>query len=169
VATSPDVLDRLLSWADIDFRPAHRPPAWARVALATVVAVVASLLADAALVAIGTHLFPTTKGYVHFAFGDYARLTIVGVVIACAAWPVVARISSAPRRLFLRLAVLVTLVLFAPDARILLQGAPAQAVAVLMVMHVAIAVVTYTALVVLAPVRPATDRRRRQAAPVTAA
>ena len=34
---------------------------------------------------------------------------------ACVAWPIVTRISSAPRWLFLRLAVLVTLVLFAPD------------------------------------------------------
>ena len=46
--------------------------------------------------AVGTSLFPATKGYVHFAFGDYAKLTVLGVLIACAGWPVVARISSAP-------------------------------------------------------------------------
>jgi hypothetical protein len=66
---------------------------------------------------------------------------------------VVTRISSQPRWLFLRLAVLVTLVLLAPDAWILLQGEPAKAVAVLVVMHLAIAVVTYNCLVRIAPVR----------------
>ena len=85
------MLDRLFTWAHIDFNPDHRPPGWWRVALATVLSVVLSLLADAALVAIGTHLFPATKGYGHFQFHDYAKLTIVGVLIACAAWPVVAR------------------------------------------------------------------------------
>ena len=77
----------------------------------------------------------------------------MGVLIACAAWPVVARISSAPRWLFFRLAVLVTLVLFLPDVYIWHQGQPAQAVIVLMAMHVAIALVTYNLLVHLAPVR----------------
>ena len=76
-----------LAWARIDFSPPHRPPAWWRLALATVLSVVLSLAADAALVAIGTRLFPSTKGYVHFQFHDYAKLTVVGVLIACAAWP----------------------------------------------------------------------------------
>ena len=58
------------------------------------------------------------------------------------------------RRLFLRLAVLVTLFLWLPDLYILYLGQPADAVAVLMVMHLAIAVVTYNLLVYLAPVRP---------------
>jgi hypothetical protein len=47
----------------------------------------------------------------------------------------------------------VTLVLFAPDLYIWHQGQPAQAVAVLMSMHVAIALVTYNLLVHVAPVR----------------
>jgi hypothetical protein len=90
---------------------------------------------------------------VHFQFHDYARLTIVGVIIACVAWPIVTRISSAPRWLFFRLAILVTLVLLVPDLYILKTGQPAKAVAVLMCMHLAIALVTYNALVHLAPVR----------------
>jgi hypothetical protein len=65
----------------------------------------------------------------------------------------VTRISSAPRWLFFRLAIVVTLVLFLPDLYILKQGQPARAVAVLMCMHLAIALVTYNALVHLAPVR----------------
>jgi hypothetical protein len=120
---------------------------------ATVLAIALSLTANAALVAIGTRLFPSTKGYVHFQFNDYAMLTILGVLIACAGWPVVARISSAPRWLFFRLAIVVTLVLFLPDLYIWHQGAAAQAVLVLMAMHVAIALATYNLLVHLAPVR----------------
>jgi hypothetical protein len=112
---------------------------------------VGSLLADAVLVVIGKRLFPATKAFVHFQFHDYAKLTVVGVVIACAAWPVVVRVSSAPRWLFFRLAMVVTLVLFLPDLWILHKGESAQGVLVLMVMHVAIALVTYNLLVHLAP------------------
>jgi hypothetical protein len=153
VAASPGVSERALAWARIDFSPRHRPPEWWRLVLATVLSVGLSLAADAALVSIGTGLFPTTKGYVHFQFHDYARLTVIGVLIACAAWPVVARISSAPRWLFFRLAILVTLVLLLPDLYIWHQGQPAKAVLVLMTMHIAIALVTYNLLVRLAPAR----------------
>jgi hypothetical protein len=154
MAAAPDVTERTLAWARIDFSPPHRPPQWWRVALAIVLSIGLSLAADAALVAIGTRLFPSTKGYVHFQFHDYARLTVIGVLIACAAWPVVTRVSSAPRWLFFRLAIAVTLVLFLPDLYIWHQGQSAQAVLVLMSMHVAIALVTYNLLVHLAPVRP---------------
>src|SRR5277367_441382 len=153
MATSPDVSERALAWARIDLSPAHRPPAWWRVALATVLSLAGSLAADALLVFIGSRLFPSTKGYVHFQFHDYARLTVIGVLIACAAWPVVVRVSSAPRWLFFRLAIAVTLVLLLPDLYILHQGQPARAVLVLMTMHLAIALVTYNLLVHLAPVR----------------
>ena len=77
--------------------------------MATILSIAGSLLADALIVVIGTAVFPATRGYVHFQFSDYAKLTIVGVVIACLAWPVVTRISSAPRWLFFRLAILVTI------------------------------------------------------------
>jgi hypothetical protein len=153
MAASPDVTERMMAWARLDLSPAHRPPQWWRLALATVLSLLGSLGADAALVFVGTRLFPATRGYVHFAFGDYAKLTVIGVLIACAAWPVVARLSSAPRWVFFRLAIAVTLVLFVPDLYIWHQGQPAQAVLVLMAMHVAIALVTYNLLVRLAPVR----------------
>jgi hypothetical protein len=153
MAPAPDVTERVLAWGHIDLSPSHQPPAWWRVALATVLSVAGSLAVDALLVFIGTRLFPSTKGYVHFQFHDYAKLTVIGVLIACAAWPVVTRISSAPRWLFFRLAIVVTLVLLLPDVYIWHQGQPVQAVAVLMVMHLAIALVTYNVLVHLAPVR----------------
>ena len=75
----------------------------------------------------------------HFQFPDYAKLTVIGVIAACVAWPVITRISSAPRWVFFRLAILVTLVLWLPDVYILYLGQPADPVAVLIVMHLAIA------------------------------
>jgi hypothetical protein len=44
-------------------------------------------------------------------------------------------------------------VLLLPDFYLLAKGQPAKAVAVLMAMHLAIGLVTYTALVHLAPVK----------------
>jgi hypothetical protein len=150
----PRWLDRLLRLAWVDFdRSAHRPPSVWRVLAALAVSVAGSLGADALLVRLGTATFPSITGYVHFQFHDYARLTVIGVVIACVAWPVVTRVSSAPRWLFFRLAILVTLVLWLPDLYILDLGQPASAVAVLMIMHLAIALVTYNALVHIARVR----------------
>lgn len=155
---APDnILIRFLDLVKVDFAPTHRQPSGARVVLATFVSLVGSLVVDAALVAISEAAFPSTKGYGHFQFSDYSKLTIIGVLIACVAWPIVTRISSAPRWLFFRLAIVVTLVLFLPDLYILKQGQPPKAVAVLMCMHLAIAVVTYNALVHLAPVRRRTQ------------
>lgn len=149
-----------LGLAKIDFGPAHRQPATSRIVLATVLALVGSVAAVGLLAMTGTALFPELKGYSHFQFADYAKLTIIGVVIACAAWPVVTWISSSPRWLFLRSAVLFTLVLLLPDVYIYWLGQPAKAVAVLVVMHLAIALVTYNVLVHVAPVR--LDRARTQ-------
>lgn len=146
------MIEDLLSLFHLDFAPQHEQPRAMRVVLATVLAIVGSLAADAVLVVVGEALFPSTKGYAHFQFSDYAKLTVVGVLVACAAWPVVTRISSQPRWLFLRMAIAVTVVLWLPDLYILSMGQPPKAVAVLMVMHVAIAVVTYNLLVRLAPV-----------------
>jgi CDP-diglyceride synthetase len=155
-----------LGLVKVDFAPTHRQPSRARVVLATIVSLAGSLAVDAALVAIGEAAFPSTKNYVHFRFSDYSKLTVIGVIIACVAWPIITRISSAPRWLFFRLAIVVTLVLLLPDLYILHQGQPAKAVAVLMCMHLAIALVTYNALVHLAPVRA---RRRHRGAPATEA
>lgn len=156
--------NRVLGLARVDFTPAHRQPSVARVAVATVLSIGGSLLADALLVAIGTAIFPATKGYAHFGFSDYAKLTVIGVIIACAAWPIVTRITSSPRWLFFRLAILVTLMLYLPDLWLLVRGAQPKAVAVLMAMHLAIALVTYNVVVRVAPVRPA----RHSAKPGTA-
>jgi len=164
MAVSPDVVDRVLTLTRVDFHPRHRQPEWWRLGVATVLAIALSLAACAALVAIGEHIWPATKGYVHFKFADYAKLTILGVLGACAGWPIVTRISSAPRWLFFRLAILVTLVLWLPDVWIWMKGESAQGVAVLALMHLAIALITYNVLVHMAPIgaaRAAPGERRR--------
>jgi hypothetical protein len=159
------MLSLLTSIARIDLHPRHAQPKISRVALATIAAIAGSLIADALLVVLGQAAFPATKGYVHFQFHDYAKLTVIGVVIACVAWPVVTRISSDPRWLFFRLAILVTVVLLLPDVYILYRGQPADAVAVLMVMHLAIGLVTYNLLVRLAPIGPGSRHARREPQP----
>jgi hypothetical protein len=129
------------------------PPAGWRVALATGVALATSLIADALLVAAGEAAFPSTVGYQHFRFSDYALFTILGVIAAGLSWPIVTRTTVRPRRFFARLAVGVSVVLLLPDVAIWLGGQPGRAVAVLALMHVAIAVLTYWSIMLLAPTR----------------
>jgi hypothetical protein len=157
------MLEKVFALVHLDFAPAHRQPSGGRVVLATVVSIVGSLLADALIVVIAQALVPSDKGYAHFQFSDYAKLTVIGVIIACVAWPITTRITSQPRWMFFRMAVLVTLVLWLPDVYILVNGQPGRAVAFLFLMHLAIAVVTYNALVHLAPVRALTHRTHRRA------
>jgi hypothetical protein len=156
---APTLVDRILALVRVDFPSERRRPQNLWLAIATVTSIVGSLAADAVLVAIGTTLFPATKGYVHFRFSDYGKLTVIGVVVAGAAWPVVNWISSAPRWLFFRLAIVVTMFLWLPDFYILWKGQSTDAVGVLMAMHLAIALVTCNAIVHLAPA----SRRSRRA------
>ena len=160
------MLHKALDLIHLDFAPEHQQPSGGRVVLATVVSLVGSLLADALLVVIAQAVFASTRGYSHFQFADYCKLTVIGVVIACVAWPITTRITSQPRWMFFRMAVLVTLVLWLPDVYILVKGQPAKAVGVLFLMHLAIALVTYNALVHLAPVRAGVRSARRHAQPV---
>jgi hypothetical protein len=148
---SSSEVGRLLDLVKVDFPSYRQQPSALRMILATVVSLAGSLAVDALLIAIGTAVFISTKHYVHFRPSDYGKLTIIGVIIACAAWPVVTWISSAPRWLFFRLAILVTLVLLLPDLYLLYRSQPVEAVSILMSMHLAIGLVTYNALVRIAP------------------
>jgi hypothetical protein len=150
-----DPLGRILRWVRFDLRPAHRQPVASRIVLATVASALACLTADWLLARAGVAIFPSTKGYPHFQFGDYSTLTVLGVLAAGAGWPVVTRLCSAPRWLFARSAFLVTGVLLLPDLYIYLQGQPGRAVSVLVAMHLAIGIITYHLLVRLAPPRAA--------------
>ena len=132
--------------------PPHEQPAAGRVAAATILALAGSLVADWLIAAATVALAPSTKGYEHFRFGDYAALTVVGVLAACAGWPIVTRACRAPRWLFSRLAVAVSAVLLLPDVGLLIGHDRVPAVVGLVVMHVAIAVITYCSLTRVAPV-----------------
>lgn len=128
--------------------------------LASIVALSGSLVACALLVLIGVRVFPETAGYVHFQFADYARLTIIGVVIGCVAWPVFCAVFVRARLMYVWATILASVVLLAPDAWILLHGAPLHAVVVLVAMHVAVAAVTLPALTLLAPAVLRSSRAR---------
>lgn len=149
--TSTGALRPLVRYLRIDLPAGARQPRLWRWVVATVVAVVGSVAACALLARLGPVVFPATAGYGHFRFADYTKLTVLGVLVACAAWPVATWVSSrAARPLFLWAAVAVTIVSFAPDGWILMHGQSPQGVLVLGVMHVAVAAVTYPALVLIA-------------------
>ena len=75
-------------------------------------------------------------------------------------WPIVTRISSAPRWLYARLTVLISLALFLPDVWLLIRGQSLQEVVVLMAMHVAIALIIYNVMVRVAPADEGRRARR---------
>ena len=152
--TAARPVDRLLGLVRFDARPRHRQPNAAALIVATVVAVAGSLVADWLLAKLAVAVFPSTNGYQHFQFSDYSKLTIIGILGAAVGWPIVTRFCSTPRWLYLRLAVLVSVVLLLPDLWIWLQGQPGQAVLFLAFMHIAVAVVSYNAIVRIAPARP---------------
>jgi hypothetical protein len=137
-------------------RPAVQtvPPTHRRVVAAGLVAAAVSLAAGLMLATIGRAAFTVPASFGKFAFGTYALLTVLGVAGAAATWAAVARLSSRPKWLLTRLAALVTALFLIPDFLLLgTPGNPAGPVAVLMLMHLAIAVITYTALIKVAPVR----------------
>ncbi|MHB1516928.1 MAG: DUF6069 family protein [Acidimicrobiales bacterium] len=161
--TGHPIADRFLRLARVDgigSGAPHRGPRRVRFVAASIASVVGSLIACAVLVADGEALFPPIGGFVQFRLYDYGSLTVAGVIVACAAWPIVVRVSSDPRWLFFRLAIFVTLFLFLPDLYILARGASPAAVSVLMTMHLAVALITYNLLVRVAP--PRRSRRTRQ-------
>jgi hypothetical protein len=117
-------------------------------------AVVVSLAAGLMLATIGQAAFTVPASFGKLAFATYALLTVLGVAGAAATWAAVARLSARPRWLLTRLAALVTALFLIPDFLLLgTPGNPAGPVAILMLMHLAIAVITYAALTELAPVR----------------
>jgi hypothetical protein len=144
---------RLASLFRINFAPPHSQPTLVRTASATFVAIAVSLGVGVAITAFAQAIMPATQGYAHFQFADYAKLTVIGVLGGCAGWPIVTRVTSAPVRLYLTLAGLATLVLWLPDLYILYKGQPLDAVVVLMIMHVAVAIVICCSVVFVAPAR----------------
>jgi hypothetical protein len=137
-------------------RPAVQtvPPTYRHVVAAGLAAAVVSLAAGLMLATIGQAAFTVPAAFGKFAFATYALLTVLGVAGAAVTWAAVARLSSRPKWLLTRLAALVTALFLIPDFLLLgTPGNPAGPVAILMLMHLAIAVITYAALTELAPVR----------------
>lgn len=163
-ASQTPFLERAARALDLDLPRGTMQPSLARFIAASAVAVVGSVLACAGLAAAAIAAMPNLAGYEHFQFMEYTKLTVIGVVLACLAWPAMAWLSSRAWKPFLWLAVAVTLVGLAPDAWILLKGQPAAGVGVLVVMHFALLLITYPALVLIAPQPRPRDRASGSAA-----
>lgn len=144
---------KLRAYLHLDFPWGSAQPGPIRFIAAAIIAVAGSVLACWILAEVAVIAMPSTAAYEHFQFTDYTRLTVIGVVVASVAWPLTTLLSSQARRLFLWLAVIMTVVSLAPDAWIIHQGQPLRAVFVLMLMHFALAFVTYPVLVFGAPQR----------------
>src|SRR5712691_9245236 len=90
----------------------------------------------------------------HPASPAHRRVVAAGLAGAAVTWAAVTRLSSRPEWLFTRLAALATAVFLIPDFLLVgTPGNPTGPVVVLMLMHLASAVITYTTLIKVAPVR----------------
>jgi len=124
------------------------------VVVAGLAAAAASVAADMVLATIGQAAFTVPASFGKFSFWTYALLAVAGGAGAAVTWAAVTRLSSRPEWLFTRLAALATAVFLIPDFLLVgTPGNPTGPVVVLMLMHLASAVITYTALIKVAPVR----------------
>jgi hypothetical protein len=126
-------------------------PTGLRVAIITAVSAAASIVVNAGLVWLATAFDPSLRHFSHFRLWDYGTLTVVGVVAAGAAWFFATRYLPTPRPTFFRVAIVVSLVLWLPDLWLYLKHEPTRAVVYLVIMHAAVAVITYNFLVFGAP------------------
>jgi len=141
--------------------PVTEIPSWPsglRVVIVTSLATIASVLANAALAWLATSFDPALQHYSYFRLLDYGALTVVGVICAGVAWYFATRNLAAPRHTLFQVAVAATIVLWVPDVWLLIKHEPTRAVIFLIVMHLAVALITYNLLVFAAPmgVRDAT-------------
>jgi hypothetical protein len=136
---------------------ARASPSAPRVAVITVLAALASIAVNAGLVWLATSFDTPLQHYSHFRLSDYGTLTAVGVVGAGAAWYVVTRTFTPPRRTFFRVAVVVMVALWVPDGWLFIKHEPTRGVVFLMIMHLAVALITYNLLVFAAPARDRGD------------
>lgn len=127
-------------------------PSGRRVAMVTVLAALVSLIVNAALVWLATAFDSPLSHYSHFRLSDYGTLTVIGVAAAGVAWHLASRNLATPRRTFFRVAVVAMVALWVPDLWLLIKHEPTRAVVFLMIMHVAVALITYNFLVYAAPV-----------------
>ena len=157
---NPDLTfrDHVQSATKLDGRPLANLPSPLKVALAGICASVGSILADRALVALGKALFTISPAFGPFHFQSYAPLTVLGVAAATVGWGVLVRLTSRPRWLLARAAAFATVLLLVPDVLIFANNPP-LGVVTLMAMHIAIAVITFWSLLLIAP---ATGQARKR-------
>jgi hypothetical protein len=130
------------------------PPARRRVLAAGLAAAAVSLAADVVLATTGQAAFTVPASFGKFGFGTYALPTVAGVAGATATWAAVTRLGPRPKWLLTRLAALVTAMVLIPDFLLVgTPGNPTGPVTILMLMRLATALITYTALIKVAPVR----------------
>jgi len=134
--------------------PQAAPPTHRCLAAASLAAAAVSLAADIVLATAGRTAFTVPASFGKFSFATYGLLTVLGVIGATVTWGALTRLSSRPKWLLTRLALLVTALFLIPDFLLLgTPGNPTGPVVILMLMHLAIAAITYTALINIAPVR----------------
>ncbi len=134
--------------------PQAAPPTHRCLAAASLAAAAVSLAADIVLATAGRAAFTVPASFGKFSFATYGLLTVLGVIGATVTWGALTRLSSRPKWLLTRLALLATALFLIPDFLLLgTPGNPTGPVVILMLMHLAIAAITYTALINIAPVR----------------
>ena len=130
---------------------------WGRFALIGVATVIAAVLANFLVYALGSVIVGYDPGFVVLATtGGTILFTVVPAIVAVLLYAVLLRFSGNPSRVFTNIAVVVLAVSLIPDLTYIpsVPGATSGQTAVLMVMHVVAAVVIVSMLTRLTPSRP---------------
>ena len=138
--------------------PAASPAVnWGRFALIGIATVIAAVLANLLVYALGSLIVGYDPGFVVLATtGGTILFTVVPAIVAVLLYAVLLRFSSNPSRVFTNIAVVVLAVSLIPDLTYIpsVPGATSGQTAVLMLMHVVAAVVIVSMLTRLTPSRP---------------
>jgi|SRR5688572_27494363 len=138
--------------------PAASPAvSWGRFALIGIATVIAAVLANLLVYALGSLIVGYDPGFVVLATtGGTILFTVVPAIVAVLLYAVLLRFSGNPSRVFTNIAVVVLAVSLIPDLTYIpsVPGATASQTAVLMLMHVVAAVVIVSMLTRLTPSRP---------------
>ena len=133
----------------------RRTNVFARGAVATVAAAIVAVCLDAGVAAIA-HALGVSEGFDPLHFASYAGLTVVGVLVAAAAWATIRSRSTKPRSILGRLVPIIVLVSLVPDVILGLSKQEAHTtwggVIALIVMHFAVAAAAVPAFVLSMPV-----------------
>jgi hypothetical protein len=150
---------RITAFLGVDWPKRAHQPRPIEFVMASIVAISGSLIACIVVVTLTSRWFPLALKNSHMQFADYYVPIIVTVAIGCAAWPVVTWISSRGRRLFLCVGIAVVVLIVALDVWIFDANRPVATAAIMVAMHLGVALVTYLSLVFLAPQWPRREPR----------